>query len=71
MGKRHQASRRKSYGRRQHEVRERFDKPHASSVDVAGIEVYEVRAYDAPHDDPFGALELSGPRAGLRFALGK
>ena len=71
MGKRHQASRRKSYGRRQHEVRERFDRPHLGDADVAGIEVYEVEAYDAPRDDPFGAFELSGSRPGLRFALGK
>ena len=71
MGKRHQASRRKSYGRRQHEVRERFDRPHLGAPDTTGIEVYEVEAYDAPRDDPFAAFELSSSRAALRFALGK
>jgi len=71
VGKRHQASRRKSYGRRQHEVRERFDRPNLAAADVAGIQVFEVAAYDDPRDDPFSAFELSGPPAGLRFALGK
>jgi hypothetical protein len=71
MGKRHQASRRKSYGRRQHEIRERFDRPHGASADIASIEVFEVQAYDAPRDDPFAAFDLSGSRAGLRLALGK
>ena len=71
MGKRHQANRRKSYGRRQHEIRERLDRPHATPADIAGIRIFNIDAYDAPPDDPFGAFDRPGSRAGVQFALGK
>ena len=64
MSKRHQASRRKAYGRRQHELRERHERARLpehgefSHDDPAG----------ASGADPFGFLD---PRANrLHFALG-
>ena len=64
MSKRHQASRRKTYGRRQHEVRERQDRgQHA--------EGYEFELSDwgpAGQADPLGFLDPRSPRT--RFALG-
>jgi len=50
MSKRHQSSRRKAYGRRQHELRERTDRHHAAEPseltwdDMAVIEVNEAFA---------------------------
>jgi hypothetical protein len=64
MSKRHQASRRKSYGRRQHEVRERHERP--VHHDVAGFELDEWGA-SAP-SDPFAFVDPRTPR--LRFSLG-
>ena len=46
MGKRHQASRRRAYGRRQHEVRERSERPAPAEVDANGITVVEVGSFD-------------------------
>ena len=66
MGKRHQASRRKAYGRRQHELRERFEHTRMGP-DSIRVEVYETEAYDdtpdqfAPYD-----LVLAG-RVGYSF----
>ena len=74
MGKRHQASRRRSYGRRQHEIRERFDRPLEAGVDLDGIQVLDVEAFGPIREsgfdrfDSFGGLSVG--RAGLRFALG-
>ncbi len=68
MGKRHQASRRRAYGRRQHELRERFDRSGLREGDPIRIDVYQTAAYDdAP--EPFGAFDLAGAGR-LRFALG-
>jgi len=65
MGKRHQASRRKSYGRRQHELRERFDRSGSRDDQSVHVEVYETPAYDdAGHG--YGTFAMAGS---LRFAL--
>ena len=67
MGKRHQASRRKAYGRRQHEIRERFDRSAFSDGEPIRVEVYLTEAYD---DIPnaFSSFDLAAA-GGLRFAL--
>lgn len=67
MGKRHQASRRKAYGRRQHELRERFDRSGVRDDSTIRIEVYETAAYDDTAN-PLGSFDLAVP-SGLRFAL--
>jgi len=46
MGKRHQASRRRAYGRRQHEVRERTERPMQRDVDAEGIGVFETGPFE-------------------------
>jgi hypothetical protein len=67
MGKRHQASRRKAYGRRQHELRERFDRSGLATDQPIRVEVYETEAYDDT-PDAFGSFDLA-TSGGLRFAL--
>ena len=66
MGKRHQATRRKTYGRRQHELREReLRQPEHDGWDDLGAALgWEdaVEAFALP------ALDLGAGR--LRFALG-
>jgi hypothetical protein len=64
MGKRHQSSRRKTYGRRQHEVRERHDRgQHGEAFD------FDLGDWSsAPSVDPFAFLDPRAPR--IRFALG-
>jgi hypothetical protein len=64
MSKRHQSSRRKSYGRRQHEVRERNDRP--DHHDAAAFELDQWGPI-AP-SDPLQFLDPRTPR--LRFASG-
>ena len=64
MSKRHQASRRRSYGRRQHELHERearrhFPEPAKSASDDAG---------PTSSSDPFAFMDPRTPR--LRYALG-
>jgi hypothetical protein len=66
MGKRHQASRRKAYGRRQHELRERLDRAQVQSDQPVYIEVFETKAYD---DTPDSSFDLAAVASGLRFAL--
>ncbi len=64
MSKRHQNSRRKAYGRRQHEVRERTERGHM-------IDMFDVRAdalSDAGPADRYAFLDAAPAR--LRFALG-
>jgi hypothetical protein len=63
MSKRHQSSRRRSYGRRQHELRERTERQHQIIDDETG------RPAEAERDG-FGMfdLDLSGRR--LSFAVG-
>jgi hypothetical protein len=65
MCKRHQASRRKSYGRRQHEVRERQDRN-----DPSGGSEFELAEWGShAQADPFAFLD---PRpARLRYAMGE
>lgn len=64
MSKRHQSSRRKTYGRRQHEVRERNDRGH--HADAADFE-HDEWGTGAPAD-PFAFLDPRAPR--FRFATG-
>ena len=58
MGKRHQASRRKAYGRRQHELRERLDRSGFPDEQLIRVEVYPTRAYDET-PDAFGSFDLA------------
>ena len=64
MSKRHTSSRRKTYGRRQHEVRERQDRGnHAEGYE------FELGEWgQASQADPLGFLDPRSPR--IRFALG-
>lgn len=62
MSKRHQSTRRKSYGRRQHEVRERFDRRHSPDSAELGLDDW----LGQPPVDPFAFLDPRSPR--LRFA---
>lgn len=63
MSKRHQASRRKAYGRRQHEVRERFDQSSRSDGGDFGFDDFGATA----SVDRFAFLDPRTPR--IRFAL--
>ena len=63
MSKRHQANRRKTYGRRQHEVRERQDRAqHSEGFD------FELGDWGSTQADPLGFLDPRSPR--IRFVLG-
>jgi hypothetical protein len=63
MSKRHQSSRRRSYGRRQHEIHERTVR-RAPRDDVA----FDVATWAQP-EGRFGEVELDlGFGSGLRFA---
>ncbi len=66
MSKRHQSSRRRSYGRRQHEVQEREGNrrhsPTAEEMDLDGFGV-------SSQADPLAFLDPRTPR--LRFAIGE
>ena len=63
MSKRHQSHRRKAYGRRQHEVRERHEREH--HVDASALEL------DWGSVAPADPLTFGDPRSPrLRFALG-
>ena len=64
MSKRHQSSRRKTYGRRQHEVRERTERIH--HVDAPEPE-QDAWSSGAPAD-PFAFLDPRAPR--FRFVSG-
>lgn len=64
MSKRHQSSRRRSYGRRQHELRERTERqPEPTAFDPGDGSV------DAERDG-FGFLDLDLSGRRLRFAVG-
>ena len=58
MGKRHQASRRRAYGRRQHELRERFERPHLGTDQPIRVDVFEAAAYDDATDS-FTAFDFA------------
>lgn len=63
MGKRHQATRRKAYGRRLHELHEREQRrPGRDVLD----EVLEAMGWEADSDTGSGGLDLAGGH--LRFA---
>lgn len=63
MSKRHQSSRRKAYGRRQHELRERSERRHLPErMELSWDEPGEVSPID-----PFSFLDPRAPR--LRFAV--
>lgn len=64
MSKRHTSSRRKTYGRRQHEVRERHDRGQQAE----GYEFDLADSGSASQADPFGFLDPRSPR--IRFASG-
>ena len=64
MSKRHQSHRRKAYGRRQHELRERHER--AQHVDGSVFELDDWGSM-AP-SDPLTFVDPRSPR--LRFALG-
>ena len=64
MSKRHQSSRRKTYGRRQHEVRERHDRDQHSDSFQFDLGDWT----SAAPADPLAFLDPRAPR--IRFALG-
>ena len=64
MSKRHQASRRRAYGRRQHEVREREARRHFPEPPEIGPDDLG----SALSSDPFAFMDPRTPR--LRFMLG-
>ena len=64
MSKRHQSNRRKSYGRRQHELAERRQRDHQPD----GIELALDDVAPAALADRFAFLDPRTPR--LQFALG-
>jgi hypothetical protein len=66
MSKRHQSSRRRSYGRRQHELHERqtdrSNNPNEDDLDLDGFGI-------SAHADPLAFLDPRAPR--LRFVVGE
>lgn len=64
MSKRHQASRRRSYGRRQHEVRERPEQALEAVLGELG------RHADEPDRDTFSFLDFDLGRRQFSFAVG-
>lgn len=65
MSKRHQSSRRRSYGRRQHELHERESRRHNPLVEDMDLDGFGVSS----QADPFAFLDPRAPR--LRFAIGE
>ncbi len=66
MSKRHQSSRRRSYGRRQHEVHERVgNQRHQPTMEDLELDVFGVSS----QVDPFAFLDPRAPR--IRFAIGE
>jgi len=64
VSKRHQANRRKSFSRRQHELRQRSDRP-------AAPELLETAWDETPGGTPADTFSFLDSRAGrIRFALG-
>ena len=66
MSKRHQASRRKTYGRRQHELHERHERDASRGRPPASTSTTGARRAPA---DPLAFLDPRSPR--FRFALGR
>ena len=65
MSKRHQSSRRRSYGRRQHEVHERESRRLLPETPEHGVDDFG----PASTSDPFAFMDPRAPR--LRFMLGE
>jgi hypothetical protein len=66
VSKRHQSSRRRSYGRRQHEVHEREgNQRHHPTLEETGHDAFGVSS----PADPFAFLDPRAPR--IRFAIGE
>ena len=65
MSKRHQASRRRSYGRRQHEVHEREGNRRHTATEESELDTFGASS----QADPFAFLDPRAPR--IRFALGE
>ena len=63
MSRRHNASRRRAYGRRQHEVRERRPETAGGTVDWADLNTFD----DMESGDDF-SLDSPPPRARDRFS---
>lgn len=66
MSKRHQSSRRKSYGRRQHEIHERTHRRHVR--DGLEFELDPFAPDQGSGEHTFFDIDIRGPR--LRFVLG-
>ena len=65
MSKRHQSSRRRSYGRRQHEVHEREGNRRHLPTEELELDGFGVSS----QADPFAFLDPRAPR--IRFAIGE
>jgi hypothetical protein len=65
VSKRHQASRRRSYGRRQHELHEREVRRHFPEPPELAIDDFGATA----SSDPFAFMDPRTPR--LRYATGE
>jgi hypothetical protein len=65
VSKRHQSSRRRSYGKRQHELHEREARRHAPVAEELDTDGFGGSA----QADPFAFLDPRAPR--LRFAIGE
>ena len=64
MSKRHQSQRRRTYGRRQHELRERHERGQHADGSVFELDDWGF----IPPSDPLAFVDPRSPR--LRFALG-
>jgi Mlc titration factor MtfA (ptsG expression regulator) len=66
VSKRHQSSRRRSYGRRQHEVHEREgNRRHLQAQEESGLDAYGASS----PADPFAFLDPRQPR--IHFSIGE
>ncbi len=66
MSKRHQSSRRKAYGRRQHELRERSTRQRSREL----LESSQDTMQGGSRTEGYGLFDLEYGRTSLRFALG-
>jgi len=64
VSKRHQSSRRRAYGRRQHELHERHDRRR----DHGRVELEWADAGDAAQADPLAFMDPRSPRLRFGFA---
>lgn len=66
MSKRHQVNRRRAYGRRQHEIRERLERSHPR--DLAEFDAIPFDSEDG--EDGFGLFDLDLRARRYNWALG-